>query len=110
MMDDRVIGTPYTLVEASPIIVKSGCRPSRIVLCKKEDQFVTWEEMLFTDMPKEGPSGPSCKFLHHCFHQGGYHPFKTEARPFCSMTEQEALFNAQQEYKERVRKLFDIRD
>lgn len=107
-MDERVIGTPYTLVEASPIIVKSGCRPVRIVLCKKGDEYVTWEETLFSDMPKEGPNGPSCMFTHHGFGNGGYHTFKSEKRPFAPMTEQEALFYAQQDYKERVRKLFNV--
>lgn len=105
-MDERVIGTPYCVVIASPIIVKSGCRPVRIVLCKKEDQYVTWEETFFSDRPEN----TSCLFTHHGFSNGGYHPFKTEARPFCSMTEQEALFNAEQEYKERVRKLFNVHD
>ncbi len=100
-MDDRVSGTPYELLDASHIVVKQGCVPTRIVLYRKGDEFVTHMQLLKTEASERG----SCRFSHVGFEHGGYFTFKSESRPFISMTEQEALHNAVADFKERIRKL-----
>jgi len=103
-MDMRV-KTHIEPIMASAIVVTNGSQPSRIVLYKKTGEYVTHLETLATGVPVDGTS---CAFVHTGFMHGGYFGFKTDNKPFCLATEQEALHHAQADFKERVRKLFQV--
>lgn len=90
---------------ASAIVVTNGNQPTRIVLYGKRGQFITHMECLSTETPTDGSS---CAFKHQSFLHGGYFNYKTPGRPFLETTEKEALYHAQADFKERVRKLFQV--
>lgn len=103
-MDERV-KTHIEPLLASPIVIKGGCRPCRIVMYHNErhSQYVVHMELLRMTTPK---TGQSCAFEHEGFHQGGYYDYKSAGRPFLEMPELEARHNAEAEFKERSRKLY----
>lgn len=92
----------------SPIIVGRMCMPTRIVMYRDphSDQYVVHKEYLESRNPD--PRGDSCKFIHHSFEAGGYHPYKSASRPYATISEHEARYNAEQEFKERTRKLLEV--
>lgn len=103
-MDERV-KTHIEPLMASPIVIKGGCRPSRIVMYNdvRHSQYVVQTEFLRPATPKPGQS---CAFEHEGFHQGGYYDYKSVGRPFLQMPELEARHHAEAEFKERSRKLY----
>lgn len=103
-MDTRV-KSHIEPIMASPIVVSNGLQPSRIVLYCKDNEYVTHMECLSTQASADGSS---CEFKHESFYNGEYFSYKTDSRPFCQATKTEALNCAIADYKERVRRLFDI--
>lgn len=95
-MDNRITNSPDQFIIASSILVKNNSFPVRIVLYKKDDQYITHEQLLIT----ENDPVTNCRFRHRCYYNGNY--FRIEEYT----NENKALHEAQNDYKERVRKLF----
>ena len=103
-MDNR-IDTHIKPIRASHILIRGTERPMRIVLYRDNNQYVTHKELLTSGVPTEGTS---CAFNHYAMYDGGYFPYKSASRPGCQISEQEALYHAEADYKERVRKLASL--
>ena len=74
--DDRVFTDPSTtILEASHIVIRPGCRPKRVVLYKNPykatNEFVVHIETLQQVDPPQF-STDSCSFRHHAFSDGIY--------------------------------------
>jgi len=105
-MSDHRIKTDINPLMTSPVVVRSASFPTRIVLYRENNQYITHEELLTSQAPNEREG--SCSFKHHSFYQGGYFPYKCADRPSCDISEDEARYQAEADFKERVRKLFKV--
>lgn len=100
MKDDRIL-SKNDVVQASHIVVKPGCKPTRVVIRKIMAQgvireFVVHDEYLSSAEPN---GNDSCRFVHVGFEQGDYiriHGFDTNG----------AWEKAVSRWQERVSKLF----
>lgn len=108
MLDDRV----FTRSEIVPIFVSSIVvsrmgRPTRIIMYRDYhmEEYVVTKEYLESRNPQ---GTDSCMFVHHSFEDGGYHPYKCAKRPAATVSEIEARYNAEAQFKERTRKLIEV--
>lgn len=100
---DKRVKTHIEAIQASAIVVKNGDQPVRIVLYQRNGEYVTHMECLTTLTPTDGTSSA---FEHHSLLHGGYFPYKSASRMMVEASDTEALYHAQADFKERVRKLF----
>lgn len=106
-MDDRVFTRPDISPHlASSIVVGRMGMPTRIIMYRDyhKEEYVVTTEYLETRNPQ---GNSSCMFVHHSFNDGGYHPYKCAKRPGATISEMESRYNAEQDYKERVRRLME---
>lgn len=92
------------LLAVSPIVIREGCYPVRIVLYRKPGKFVVHEEVLKGVQDEKDDTGTGCVFEHHAFDHGDYFDHKTE-RVTHLPDESEMLKKAHARFKEREARL-----
>lgn len=102
-MDPRVKSTS-DVIQASHIVVKQGCFPTRIVLRETEGKLITHMEVLQGDKDADDSTGTGLALKHRDFLHGHYFDYNHGPVTWLGTREQ-AFEKARVDFKERVAKL-----